>query len=108
MHCGYPGGRAEHTDINLLTLIPVATAPGLQIFNNDTWVDVPFDEKYIIVNSGDMLSECTEGYLKSTVHRVLGYSNVSRILTPFLCIRMMMSYYHHVTLQKHIEMNDLE
>ena len=63
---------AEHGDINLLTILPAATAEGLQAkMSNDEWVDVPINKNWIIINSGDMLEEATGFYYPSTKHRVL-------------------------------------
>lgn len=68
------GVRAEaHEDINLITLLPSATAPGLQVKDaNGNWHDVGVSgDNAIIVNVGDMLQELTNGYYVSTTHRVL-------------------------------------
>lgn len=63
---------APHGDINLLTLLPAANEPGLQILGKDSqWHDVPCDFGLLIVNIGDMLAEASGGYYPSTVHRVL-------------------------------------
>ncbi|HLB55785.1 MAG TPA: 2OG-Fe(II) oxygenase family protein [Coxiellaceae bacterium] len=63
---------AAHEDINLLTLLPAATASGLQAQDaNGNWIDVPVNPGWIIVNAGDMLQECSAHYYKSTKHRVL-------------------------------------
>ena len=63
---------AAHADINLLTVLPSASEPGLQLLSRDnTWIDVPYHPDYIIVNIGDMLQECTDGYYTSTQHRVI-------------------------------------
>ncbi len=63
---------APHGDINLLTLLPAANEPGLQIMGKDgAWHDVPCDFGLLIVNIGDMLAEASGGYYPSTVHRVL-------------------------------------
>lgn len=62
---------AAHEDINLLTLLPAATAEGLQVQDaQGNWHDVDCDKARIIVNIGDMLSECTDDYFKATTHRV--------------------------------------
>ncbi|MCI5072553.1 isopenicillin N synthase family oxygenase [bacterium] len=63
---------AAHEDINLITLLPAASAPGLQV--KDTkgqWHDVSCDPGMIAVNVGDMLQESTGGYLPSTTHQVI-------------------------------------
>lgn len=63
---------AAHGDINLLTILPAATEPGLQVLGKDNaWHDVPCDFGLLIVNIGDMLAEASGGYYPSTVHRVL-------------------------------------
>lgn len=63
---------AAHGDINLLTILPAATEPGLQVLGKDgQWTDVPCDFGLLIVNIGDMLEEASGGYYPSTVHRVL-------------------------------------
>ncbi|WP_395007033.1 isopenicillin N synthase family dioxygenase [Undibacterium sp.] len=63
---------AAHGDINLLTILPAATAAGLQVVGTDgEWHDVPCDFGMLIVNIGDMLQEASEGYYPSTIHRVL-------------------------------------
>jgi isopenicillin N synthase-like dioxygenase len=63
---------AAHGDINLLTILPAATEPGLQVLGKDhAWHDVPCDFGLLIVNIGDMLAEASGQYYPSTVHRVL-------------------------------------
>ena len=63
---------AAHGDINLLTILPAATEPGLQVLGKDgSWHDVPCDFGLLIVNIGDMLEEASGRYYPSTVHRVL-------------------------------------
>jgi len=70
---------AAHTDINLLTLLPAATAPGLQIrAPNGSWIDAPCDFGIMIVNIGDMLQEASGHYYPSTVHRVLNPTGPER------------------------------
>ena len=63
---------AAHEDINLLTLLPAATAEGLQVRDaSGNWLDVPINPGWIIVNAGDMLQECSGHHYISTAHRVL-------------------------------------
>ena len=69
---------SAHSDICLLTLLPAATSRGLQIQNKSgNWLDVPVKAGSFIVNIGDMLEECTEGYFPSTPHRVMNPENES-------------------------------
>ena len=79
---------AAHEDINMITLLPVAEQPGLQVRDTDgTWIDVASIPGELVVNSGDMLREITAGYFPSTTHRVLNpgdnIANESRISIPF-------------------------
>ena len=63
---------AAHGDINLLTILPAATEPGLQVLGKDgQWIDAPTDFGLLIVNIGDMLQEASGHYYPSTTHRVL-------------------------------------
>ena len=70
---------AAHGDINLLTILPAASEPGLQVLGKDeNWHDVPCDFGLLIVNNGDMLQEASGGYYPSTVHRVLNPTGAAR------------------------------
>lgn len=86
-----PGGAvraAAHEDINLLTLLPVAEQPGLQVRDRrGQWLDVNGNRGELIINAGDMLNEATGGYFPSTTHRVVNPAaatdNVSRYAIPY-------------------------
>lgn len=78
---------AAHEDINLLTILPAANEPGLQVQQqNGQWMDVPADFGNLIINIGDMLQEASGGYFPSTSHRVINPtgkgSSKSRISLP--------------------------
>ena len=78
---------AAHEDINLLTILPAANEPGLQVKGKDgEWMDVPADFGNLIINIGDMLQEASNGYFPSTSHRVINPtgkgSDKSRISLP--------------------------
>lgn len=63
---------AAHEDINLLTVLPAANEPGLQVKGKDgNWIDVPCDFGNLIVNIGDMLQEVSGHYFPSTTHQVI-------------------------------------
>lgn len=63
---------AAHEDINLITLLPAASAPGLQVKDTQgKWHDVSCDPGMIAVNVGDMLQEATGCHLPSTTHQVV-------------------------------------
>ncbi len=60
-----------HGDINLITALPRATAPGLQVEVDGAWIDaVPPDGK-VIINTGIMLERLTNGVLPVGWHRVI-------------------------------------
>ncbi|NMV12645.1 isopenicillin N synthase family oxygenase, partial [Vibrio parahaemolyticus] len=78
---------AAHEDINLLTVLPAANEPGLQVKSKEgDWIDVPCDFGNLIINIGDMLQEASGGYFPSTTHRVInptgGRQEKSRISLP--------------------------
>lgn len=63
---------AAHEDINLITLLPGATASGLELLGRDgEWLQVGADHEHIVVDSGDMLQNLTNGLFRSTTHRVV-------------------------------------
>ena len=67
---------AEHEDINFITLLVTATADGLEVMDHDgSWIQVKGDASHIIVDSGDMLQNLTNGLFKSTTHRVVNPAN---------------------------------
>lgn len=68
-----------HEDINLLTILPAANEPGLQVLaRSDEWLDVPCEFGNLIINTGDMLQEVSAGFFPSTTHRVVNPEGVSR------------------------------
>jgi len=78
---------AAHGDINLITVLPSASQSGLQVLNNNNqWVDVECNPGWLVINTGDMLEECSDGYYPSTIHRVvnpnLSKTHLSRYSTP--------------------------
>lgn len=79
---------AAHEDINLITLLPIASSPGLQVLSPVTneWFDVPCDSQSLVINIGDMLQEMTDGEYIATKHRVIKpeseKENLDRISTP--------------------------
>ena len=63
---------AQHEDINFITLLVGSTASGLQVLDNEgKWHDVKAGSDKIVVDSGDMIQNLTNGLFKSTTHRVV-------------------------------------
>ena len=70
----------------LITRLCEATAPGLEILTRDgDWLAVKAEPGQIIVDSADMLQNLSNGYLRSTTHRVVNPDNSreSRFSMPF-------------------------
>jgi isopenicillin N synthase-like dioxygenase len=94
---------SEHDDINLVTALPRATAPGLQVKTEAGWIDASPPADRAILNSGMMLEHLSNGLLPAGLHRVIAPDEVagdrlsvvqfahptpSTILTPLAsCIR---------------------
>ncbi len=69
---------AAHEDINLITLLSGATSEGLELLRRDgTWMPVHVSFDHIVVDSGDMLQNVTNGLYKSTTHRVVNPRDAS-------------------------------
>ena len=67
---------AAHEDINLITLLCEATTPGLELLqSNGEWRPIAAIPGQIIVDTGDMLQNMTNGLFKSTTHRVTNPSS---------------------------------
>ncbi len=63
---------AAHEDIVLITILPAATAPGLQVKDSQgNWHEVSCDPGTLVFNAGDMLQMATNGFYRSTTHRVV-------------------------------------
>ncbi len=60
-----------HGDINLITALPRATAPGLQVLIDDKWVDAVAPAGQAIINTGMMLERLTNGVIPTGIHRVV-------------------------------------
>jgi isopenicillin N synthase-like dioxygenase len=62
---------AEHGDINLITALPRASAPGLQVKVDGNWVDAVPPDGQVIINTGIMLERLTNGVIPIGWHRVV-------------------------------------
>jgi isopenicillin N synthase-like dioxygenase len=63
---------AAHEDINLLTVLPVSTRPGLELMTRSgEWMPVFTPPNVMVCDTGDMMALLTEGRLPATTHRVV-------------------------------------
>lgn len=94
IHYPDPDGRAApgavraaaHEDINLLTVLPAATAPGLELLTRDgVWMPVQTPPDVVVCDTGDMMALLTGGRLPATTHRVVNpaTSDGGRLSMPF-------------------------
>ena len=60
-----------HADINLITALPRATARGLQVEVDGTWIDAVPPDNHVIINTGMMLERLTNGRVPPGMHRVV-------------------------------------
>ncbi len=78
---------AAHEDINLLTILPASTAPGLQLQDRSgDWLSVQTPADVVICDTGDIMARLTGGLLPAVTHRVVnppGSANGSRYSMPF-------------------------
>jgi isopenicillin N synthase-like dioxygenase len=64
-------GACQHTDINLLTVLPAPTREGLWVKTRaGLWVSGKAPKGYLIVQVGDMLQRITGGHFLSAQHKV--------------------------------------
>lgn len=76
-----------HDDINLITALPRATAPGLEVQVGDRWVDAVAPAGHAILNTGMMLDRLTNGRIAAGTHRVVakGDTATERISVVHFC-----------------------
>jgi len=72
-----PIRNRAHEDIDVLTLLPSATIPGLQYLSDMGWETVQYEFGDIIVNAGDAFNLLTNGIIKSPTHRVVALDKES-------------------------------
>jgi isopenicillin N synthase-like dioxygenase len=66
---------AAHEDINLITVLPASTQPGLEVMTRDgRWIPVNPPPNVMICDTGDMMALLTAGRLPATTHRVVNPS----------------------------------
>jgi len=77
---------AAHEDINLMTILPSSTRPGLELLTRDgEWLAVETPPDVMVCDTGDMMQLLTAGRLPATTHRVVNPddSDGGRLSMPF-------------------------
>lgn len=77
---------AEHEDINLLTVLPASTRPGLELMTRDgEWMAVETPPGVMVCDTGDMMQRLTGGVMPATTHRVVNPegSDGGRLSMPY-------------------------
>ena len=85
---GPPGAvrAAAHEDINLLTVLPVSTQPGLEVMTREgRWIAVNPPPNVLVCDTGDMMALLTGGRIPATTHRVVNpeAQDGGRLSMPF-------------------------
>ncbi len=76
-----------HSDYGTLTiLLPQAERGGLQVWQNESWVDVVAPEDAFVINIGDLMARWTADRWVSTLHRV--------VAKPHQPARKSLAYFH--------------
>lgn len=60
-----------HKDFDLVTALPRATAPGLEVELDGEWIPVAPTEGYAVVNAGMALERLSNGVIPAALHRVI-------------------------------------
>lgn len=67
---------AAHEDINLITILCESTDDGLELLKRDgSWLPVKAQHGQLVIDTGDMIQNVTNGLYKSTTHRVTNPNN---------------------------------
>jgi isopenicillin N synthase-like dioxygenase len=77
---------AQHEDINLITVLPASTQPGLELMTREgRWIPVETPPDVMVCDTGDMMQLLTAGRLPATTHRVVNppTSDGGRLSMPF-------------------------
>ncbi len=77
---------AQHEDINLMTVLPASTQPGLELMTREgKWIPVMTPPDVMVCDTGDMMQLLTAGRLPSTTHRVVNPEGADggRLSMPF-------------------------
>ncbi|XP_060960257.1 1-aminocyclopropane-1-carboxylate oxidase homolog 3-like [Cannabis sativa] len=64
-------GATSHCDNSFFTVLLQDQIGGLQVLNNDQWIDVSPQQGALVINVGDLLQLISNDKFKSVVHRVM-------------------------------------
>lgn len=62
-------GVQAHTDLSSLTILVPNDVPGLQVFQDNHWIDVQYIPNALVVHIGDQTEIASNGLYKSVLHR---------------------------------------
>ncbi|MBP0588566.1 isopenicillin N synthase family oxygenase [Paraburkholderia sp. LEh10] len=77
-------GSAPHTDYGCLTFVAQDEVGGLQVQAADgDWLDVPFIDNSLVLNTGQIIATWSRGRIKATPHRVVNHPCKARYSIAF-------------------------
>ncbi|XP_062074217.1 flavonol synthase/flavanone 3-hydroxylase [Humulus lupulus] len=62
-------GVQAHTDLSSLTILVPNDVPGLQVFQDNHWIDVQYIPNALVIHIGDQAQIASNGFYKSVLHR---------------------------------------
>ncbi|WCJ24071.1 2-oxoglutarate (2OG) and Fe(II)-dependent oxygenase superfamily protein [Euphorbia peplus] len=89
-------GTTKHTDSDFLTVLLQDQIGGLEIFHQNSWIDVPPVTGALIVNIGDLLQLISNDKFKSVEHRVL-----ANTMGPRVSVACFFSPHLHLSTRKY-------
>ncbi|MEM9621157.1 MAG: 2OG-Fe(II) oxygenase family protein [Pseudomonadota bacterium] len=79
---GYLGVN-HHTDAGALTLLLTDGVPGLEVYVQDVWREIPPLDGALIINLGDVLQVWSNDRYRAPLHRVRSQTRQPRMSVPF-------------------------
>ena len=80
-----PHGISQHTDAGAITILLQDEVAGLQVWHDETWLDVAPVEGAMTINIGDMLQVWSNDRYRAPLHRVRASARRARYSAAYFC-----------------------